>query len=430
MNPNPTTRTAEPTTERESADSRAGSQAITRGRLHWVHSSRTPCSGQVYELDREAVVVIGRGPEAEIPVADVRVSRAHVRILWDGRAGAHRFADLGSANGSYLNGARSEGGLLSRHDVLRVGDCLFVYDSRCEMERLEKDSARAATACQPVLLLAESGSGKELLARRLHEQSGRVGKFVPVNCAALPKDLAAAELFGHTRAAFSGATEARLGLFRAAQGGTLFLDEIGDLPTDLQATVLRSLQERTVRPVGSDREFEVDARIIAATHADLERLVERGAFREDLLARLQQIVLTIPPLRQRRPEILSLVATFAPGLALSTDAAQALLLWQWPRNVRELRAVIETFLTLEPDNTLLSIADLNRRIPQLAERIPACQSSQQRVEPSPKGRSELAELLKKHSGNIAAVARDMRKPRSHVYRWMRAFGLQRSNGNY
>jgi DNA-binding NtrC family response regulator len=422
------TRLVEPTTEHDSSDADDAAVVSACGRLHWVHSSRRPCSGKAIDLEPKTTLMIGRGAGADIPIDDPRVSRAHVRIVWDGRVRAHRFSDLESANGTYVNGVRTEGGLLSRHDVLRVGDSLFVYDSCLEMERLERESARAAKASMPVLLLAETGSGKELLARRLHEQSGRTGKFVPVNCAALQKELAAAELFGHTRAAFSGATEARLGLFRAAQAGSLFLDEIGDLPLELQATLLRSLQERTIRPVGSDREIEVDVHVIAATHADLEQLVQLGTFREDLLARLQQVVLTIPPLRRRRAEILSLVAAFAPALEVSADAAEALLLWDWPRNIRELRAVVETFLTLEPESKMLGLADLARRNPQLAERVRKVEGAVKTPRAAPKGRSDLAELLKKHSGNVAAVARELKKPRSHVYRWMRAFGLQRSDG--
>src|SRR5262249_54893904 len=157
-----------------------------------------------------------------------------------------------------------------------------------------------------MLIQGETGTGKEVLAQAIHGASGRSGAFVPVNCATLPADLAAAELFGHERGAFSGANNARPGLFRAANGGTLFLEEVGDLPLPLQPTLLRALQEGRVRPVGSEREVTVDVRVVAATHVDLERAVEAGGFRSDLLGRLAHVVTTLRPLRERRREILAL----------------------------------------------------------------------------------------------------------------------------
>src|SRR4029077_6812650 len=162
--------------------------------------------------------------------------------------------------------------------------------------------------------------------RKLHEQSGRKGPFVALNCASIPREIIAAELFGHTRGAFSGAAREREGLFRSAQGGTLLLDEIGDMPVDLQAALLRVLQERVVRPVGSDHELPVDVRVLSATHADLQHGMQSGRFRADLYARLAQGVLRLPPLRERRVELVPLLRELGRArgreLNLAAEAAE------------------------------------------------------------------------------------------------------------
>jgi transcriptional regulator with GAF, ATPase, and Fis domain len=169
------------------------------------------------------------------------------------------------------------------------------------VQELREQIGRAATSRFPILLLGETGTGKELSARSIHEQSGRPGGFVPLNCATLSRELAGAELFGHARGAFSGATNARPGLFRSADAGTLFLDEIGDLPLELQAAFLRVLEEGKVRPLGADQEVPVDVRVLSATHVDLELAVVNNLFRSDLLARLAHVVLRMPPLASAVP---------------------------------------------------------------------------------------------------------------------------------
>jgi two-component system, NtrC family, response regulator AtoC len=209
---------------------------------------------------------------------------------------------------------------------------------------------RAAASGSTVLVVGESGTGKELVARALHEQSGRAGRFVPVNCAAIPAELIEAELFGHTGSAFTGARKARAGLFEAADGGTLFLDEIGDLPLAVQPKLLRALQEGTVRPVGADREREVNVRVVAATNRDLEREVGEGRFREDLYWRLNVIRLRVPPLRERPSDVPLLAEHFAakaasaagrPALDISPEALALLTAHAWPGNVRELENAVE-----------------------------------------------------------------------------------------
>jgi two-component system response regulator PilR (NtrC family) len=215
---------------------------------------------------------------------------------------------------------------------------------------------KIAPARTTVLVTGESGVGKELVARAIHDRSPRAGQeFVAVNCGAIPEGLIESELFGHEKGAFTGATSSREGLFVAASGGTLFLDEVGELPLTVQVKLLRALQQRTVRAVGGDRDVEVDVRIVAATNRDLADDVKAGRFREDLYYRLNVINLKVPPLRERREDVLLLTEHFLevfardqgrPGLRLSRDAHRALLDYSFPGNVRELENLIERAVTL------------------------------------------------------------------------------------
>jgi transcriptional regulator with GAF, ATPase, and Fis domain len=239
-------------------------------------------------------------------------------------------------------------------------------------------------------------------------------------------------LFGHARGAFSGANAARPGLFRSAEGGTLFLDEIGDLPLDLQPALLRALEERKIRPVGADHEVAVDVRVLAATHVDLEQAVRARTFRADLYARLAHVILKLPPLRDRRDEVLALAAQFAPSLRFTTNAAEALLLWHWPHNIRELRALLEVQQLLNQRQGLVRSSDLAERIPAAAERIhnrrtnsaARTESGPPEHHPSAALRTQLLQLFKTHDGNVSKIATELGKPRAQVYRWLKAVGLE------
>ncbi len=230
-----------------------------------------------------------------------------------------------------------------------------------------------------VLIEAESGTGKELVARALHEHSPRrEGPFVPIDCGALPEGIFESELFGYERGAFTGASQASEGLFRSANGGTLFLDEIGELPLLLQSKLLRAIQEREVRPLGSSEAISVDVRIIVATNRELETEVRAGRFRSDLFYRLRVVSIALPPLRERREDIPMLVSRFlercTPGSSVSgiePGALEALLSCPWKGNVRELENTIEGAVALAR-GPLLSIADLslNRTATPLATRPP------------------------------------------------------------
>jgi sigma-54 specific flagellar transcriptional regulator A len=214
---------------------------------------------------------------------------------------------------------------------------------------------RVACSTATVLITGESGTGKELVARALHDQSDRSGgNFVPINCAAIPKDLLESELFGHRKGAFTGAMADRIGRFELAHGGTIFLDEIGDLSLDMQVKLLRVLQERTVDPVGGLKSVEVDVRVVAATHRDLEAEIEGGRFREDLYYRLNVLPLNTPALRQRAQDVPALLAHFADHfvskgqtpITFTADFIEALKDYSWPGNVRELSNLVDRFNTL------------------------------------------------------------------------------------
>ena len=393
-------------------------------------------------LSGDSELLVGRevaAPHWEI--TDNKISRVHLRVAWDPRHGGYQATDAQSTNGLRVNGVRQESVALAAGDVLRVGDTLFILSEGAGMQGLRESAEQAARSAATLLLNGESGVGKEVLARQIHEWSGRRGPFVPINCGALPRDLAASELFGHEKGAFSGAAGARRGVFHAAQGGTLLLDEIGELPLELQPLLLRALQERAIRPVGSDREQAVDVRVIAATNVRLDAAVTSGRFRGDLYARLAQIPLEIPPLRARREEILGLAEGFATAaqksLHITADAAEALLLWDWPFNVRELENLIRRWCAMAAP-TALGIEFLRGVNPAFLAPF------QDRVS-SPPGhgsgthalnvngpaleRAELEALLRACNGDVSEVARRLSTTRSQVYRMCERLGLERPRGS-
>ena len=246
--------------------------------------------------------------------------------------------------GSRLNGDRA---LIGEHPT--------IIKLRALVERV---AATDAT----VLITGESGSGKEVVARAIHAQSSRRSRaFVPVNCAAIPHELLESEMFGHERGAFTGAAAGRHGLFSTADGGTIFLDEIGEMPLQLQAKLLRVLEDGIVRPVGSDRSAKVDARVIAASNNDLVAAVKKGGFREDLFYRLQVVPISIPPLRERRSDIPLLVEFFLDKMRtrlagrdwnVTREAMVHLWSYDWPGNVRELENMVERLVILCEDSII------------------------------------------------------------------------------
>jgi len=309
-------------------------------------------------------LVVGRDEACDAVLVGSEISRKHAEFRVDGSAVALR--DLDSRNGVFVNGARVKDARLDHGDVVRCGEwigalslpsaddgrgaspILFgelapgLFGSDVLARALEP--ARRLTARLPVVVQGETGTGKEGTARAVHGWSGRKGAFVPVNCAALPAELAEAELFGYRKGAFTGADKASPGLFRAAHGGSLFLDEILELPLPLQAKLLRAIEYQHVRALGETQDVPIDVRVIVATQRPLGEAVAAGEFRADLQARLEGLIVVLPPLRARREDIAPLFLKFletAEGsrrepARIEPRLIETLCLHDWPLNVREL----------------------------------------------------------------------------------------------
>jgi two-component system NtrC family response regulator len=282
-----------------------------------------------------------------------------------------------------------------------------------------------APSPSPALILGQTGSGKELVARALHDASGRTGALVAANCAAIPQALFESELFGHARGAYSGASTARPGLVRSAQGGTLFLDEIGELPLELQPKLLRFLEDGLVRPVGDDHGRPVDARVVAATHRDLRARVEQGAFREDLFHRLSGARLELPSLEERREDIPELAAHLLAredaGQALSVDALERLLCAPWRGNVRELRnVVLDGARTAQAEGSVRIEA---RHLEALAPPEDPDAPGDARRGPQDPRRDAIVQALRAASGNVTEAAERLGMRRATVYELMKKLGI-------
>jgi DNA-binding NtrC family response regulator len=314
----------------------------------------------------------------------------------------------------------------------RAGTVEIVAESAA-MRSVVEVTLRAASAGSPVLLLGESGTGKELLARALHAASPRhAAPFLAVNCSAIPEHLLESQLFGHRRGAFTDARQDHRGLFREADGGTLLLDEIGDMAPLLQAKLLRVLQEHEIHPVGSALPVPVDVRIVAATHADLERGVREGRFREDLYYRLNVISVRVPPLRERMEDLVPLVRHFLvkhsrqgrPAAGVTPEALDAMRRHRWPGNARELENCIERALVLGRDREI-GLADLPPALREEGAMVPVAAAHG-----AVGSAASLAELEREHilrtlravDGNRAAAARLLNVDRKTLYRKLKQYG--------
>lgn len=429
-----------------------------------------------HRLGNLQAVVIGRGErqvvrsvvdgkrQLYLNIPDPWISSSHAQLVKV--LGRWMIQDLQSRNGTLLNGMAVQQAVLNDRDVIECGHTFFIFRTSVETvaeeppdvsvsfagplevvglstlwPALERDFAtlrQIATSRVSVVILGESGTGKELIAGAVHHLSKRAGPFVGVNCGALSQSLLESELFGHRKGAFSGAVEDHPGLIRSADRGTLLLDEIGDLPLGAQAAFLRVLQECQVLPVGGTRPVAVDFRLCAATHRNLERLVEEKLFREDLLARISGFTLRLPSLRERREDLglivgrllTRLVGDRAGSLSLTKDAVRAMLRYDWPLNIRELQKCMERALALAGEGPIKLEhlpAALNapptRRTPSASTLLERSTEGEV-VEGEGRERYEqLVALLMEHRGNISALARTMGKDRVQIRRWLRRYGL-------
>jgi len=322
----------------------------------------------------------------------------------------------------------------------RAGAGTGLLGQSLAMTSLRERIALAASANAPVLILGERGTGKELVARAIHEGSRRAsGRLAKLNCAAVPSELIESELFGHEAGAFTGATKQRRGKFESASGGTLFLDEVGDMPGPMQAKLLRVLQEGEIERVGGSELIQVDVRVVAATNKSLEVEIDEGRFRADLFDRLNVVPLKMPPLRERREDIPELAAHFLRevsaqndrrGKSLSDGALALLSRYDYPGNVRELRNLIERIVILTPADEITE-ADVRAHLPH-GGASPRSASGYEPGKPlremvDEAERQLILEALEHHQGHITNTAADLGLERSHLYKKMKALGIQRES---
>ncbi len=419
----------------------------------------------------ETPIALGRGDSVGAPgISHATVSRAHATITWSAELGVHLLVDGDSRNGSAVDGATARPGapVVLKHDaVVRIGDVLLVYERHpalgsadphdetrelvpgeaATIRAVRAAIARAAPDPSPILVEGETGTGKEFVVRELHRRSGAGGKLVPLNCAALPRELAESTLFGHVRGAFTGASTDHPGVFRAAQDGTLFLDEIGELELELQAKLLRAVQERVVTPVGATTGLPVAVRVIAATNRSLAREVEARRFRRDLYARLAMWRIQLPPLRERRRDVLDWLdrlharwcaarGTPPTPLELTSPAAELLLLHPWPDNLRGLDRLVHMLSVLDPHP--IQADEVARELAADAAPTPARpHAASTPAAPATAGddgprrprrqappEHEMRRLFDEAGGRVARLARTLGVERRQVYRWLDAYGMR------
>jgi len=372
-----------------------------------------------HQFDAELPVVVMTG-HADIETAVAAIKQGAYDFI-EKPFGRDRLITLVQRAGRQFRLARENRSLRSR---LASGAALadVLCGDSASMRRLRELIVRIAPTPVDVLVCGETGTGKELAARALHDHSGRSGPFVPINCAALPDALIESELFGHEAGAFTGATKARIGRIEHAHRGTLFLDEIEAMPTALQAKLLRVLQEREVPRLGTNQMQPVDVRVVAASNAELEALVAQGRFRADLYYRLNVVMLSLPPLRERRDDVLPLFRHFVRDAALRFQRAQAegdelpaplverLLAHPWPGNVRELKNAAERHLLGLP--AFAGDAPASHGAASLQATLDALEALL------------IEDALKRHKGQVEATCRALDLSPATLYRKLKLHGLQ------
>lgn len=381
-------------------------------------------------------VLLGRDSSCDVHLDFSEVSRRHAELRFDGSALV--IHDLGSTNGTYVDGRRVQTTAIRLGSLIRVGAWLGIVEGLSEGELSLQRGALSpgliggvllnralgalkavAPSALPVVLVGATGTGKERFASALHRFSGRGGPFHAVNCAALPSALAESELFGHEKGAFTGAEAKTRGHFRAADNGTLLLDEVQELPLNLQAKILRAVELKEVTPLGESRTFSFDARIVVATQRPLLELVAAGRFRDDLAMRLSGLTVSIPALAQRRADIPTLFHHFliehSSGQcpSVSTKVYERLCLHDWPGNVRELELMARRMLTLHSAHTF-TVDDLPPGFGALPEI--EREASLTFVSRDDEDRHNLDIAMRETGGNVKRAAELARLSRARAYR--------------
>jgi DNA-binding NtrC family response regulator len=385
------------------------------------------------EIGRGAARAIKRtGSTIRLDCPDPYMSSSH--LVFERERAHWVVADAGSRNGILVDGGKQDRAIVTDRDVIEAGRSFFMLHQgelagpaelvagRDPLVTLDPELAarfdelrRIAQSDVPVLVGGPTGTGKERVAQAIHTMSRRSGALVPVNCASLPASLVESELFGHKKGAFSGAIADAPGLVVASSGGTLFLDEIGDLPAAAQAALLRVLEEHEVRAVGATAVTKVDLRVVAATHRDLDAMIEDEQFREDLLARLAGFELELPPLTERRVDLGAMLAEITPDATFAAATIRALLAYAWPRNVRELVRALERAAALAGTGEITPA--------HLPDEIATAKFTAPPIAAPDARRDELVALLEKHKGNVSKVAVDLGRVRQQVQRWLKRYGL-------
>ena len=396
-------------------------------------------------------ITIGRGDAADVVVDDPELSRRHAAVSFDG---AVHLTDLDSSNGTLVRGTAvppQQPVTLVPGDSFEIGATTVVVEhpgapasatgaAAPGIEAVRRIADKVAASGISVLLLGETGVGKGVMARRIHEHSPRAqARFLELNCAALPEQLLESELLGHEKGAFTGATTSRPGLLEVADGGTVFLDEVGELPPSIQAKLLRGIEERQVMRIGGHFTRTTDVRFVAATNRDLSIEVAEGRFRSDLYYRLNGITLYIPPLRERRDEILPLAEKFlreregeVAGPALSEDVQRYLMAHPWPGNIRELRNIIERAVVL-CDGAQIGLEDLfvahgrppSRPQPPVEAGIGVPVTPPPAPVTADPERQRILDALEQFGGNQTKVAKHLGMSRTTLSARLDAYGIQR-----
>lgn len=423
-----------------------------------------PNRGKKLTLDKN-VTTLGKRETNDLVISDKTVSRNHleIRYLQD----SFLLRDLDSTNGTFINGTRVKEAYLEPGDLVKVGNTTLefvAYDEKVRIEPSSRDSfgmmagrstkmrqifsilEKISPTHATVIIEGETGTGKELVARAIHENSQRKGKsFVVFDCSAVAPNLIESELFGHERGSFTGAVKSRRGAFEEANGGTIFLDEIGELTTDLQPKLLRALEQREIKRVGSNVPVKIDVRVICATNKNLKKEIEEGRFREDLYYRLSVVKISLPLLRERVEDIPVLVERFLTTgkfnlkpdgsikvVKVDDDALKVLTRYEWPGNVRELSNVIERACSFVEGNTIskpnldfifaeMSHGEERTERMHVEADVPFKDAKQKIVESFEK--EYLVDLLRRHNHNLSKASREAKIDRKHLRNLLKKYGI-------